>query len=147
MLFAIGFGSLAVVTSATGVVVTVVFWTFGEMMLFPATAAHLGEVAPENKRGAYRGAYSMSLSVALARCPGSGTQLLASTGPVGVGIDENLDVAQVANSLVDEEQNSIDYDHVGRLYSRRAWAPEVSHEIVFRLVDRFAFAQCFQMRA
>ncbi len=84
MLFAIGFGSLAFVTSATGVVVTVVFWTFGEMMLFPAMAAHLGEIAPENKRGAYMGAYSMSLSVALAFGPWFGTQLLASTGPVGV---------------------------------------------------------------
>ena len=84
MLFAIGFGSLAFVASATGVVVTVVFWTFGEMMLFPAMAAHLGEIAPENKRGAYMGAYSMSLSVALAFGPWFGTQLLASTGPVGV---------------------------------------------------------------
>jgi len=84
MLFAIGFGSLAFVTSATGVVVTVVFWTFGEMMLFPAMAAHLGEIAPENKRGAYMGAYSMSLSVALAFGPWFGTQLLASTGLVGV---------------------------------------------------------------
>jgi len=71
----------------------------------------------------------------------------ANESNVGVGIDENLDVAQLANSLVDEEQNSIDYHHVGRLYSRRAWAPEVSHEIVSRLVDRFAFAQRFQMRA
>jgi MFS family permease len=84
MLFAIGFGSLAFVTSATGVVVTVVFWTFGEMMLFPAMAAHLGEIAPIERRGAYMGAYSMSLSVALASGPWLGTQLLASTGPIGV---------------------------------------------------------------
>jgi MFS family permease len=84
MLFAIGFGSLAFVTTATGVVVTVVFWTFGEMMLFPAMAAHLGEIAPAERRGAYMGAYSMSLSVALASGPWLGTQLLASTGPVGV---------------------------------------------------------------
>ena|SRR5438309_1311217 len=84
MLFAIGFGSLAVVSSATGVLVTVVVWTFGEMMLFPAMSAHLGDIAPVQQRGAYMGAYSMSLSVALASGPWLGTQLLASTGPIGV---------------------------------------------------------------
>jgi MFS family permease len=84
MLFAIGFGALAFVSSATGILVTVVLWTFGEMMLFPAMAAHLGEAAPGNRRGAYMGAYSMSLSVALALGPWIGTQLLAATGPFGV---------------------------------------------------------------
>lgn len=84
MLFAIGFGALAIVKSATGVLITVVIWTFGEMMLFPAMAAHLGEIAPENRRGAYMGAYSMSLALALTFGPWLGTQLLASTGPVGV---------------------------------------------------------------
>jgi MFS family permease len=84
MLFAIGFGALAIVKSGTGVLITVVIWTFGEMMLFPAMAAHLGEIAPENKRGAYMGAYSMSLALALTFGPWLGTQLLAATGPVGV---------------------------------------------------------------
>ena len=84
MLFAIGFGSLAFVASTSGIVGTVVFWTFGEMMLFPAMAAHLGEIAPESKRGAYMGAYSLSLSLALAFGPWFGTQLLTASGPVGV---------------------------------------------------------------
>ncbi|HEV7389235.1 MAG TPA: MFS transporter [Gemmatimonadaceae bacterium] len=84
MLFAIGFGALALVSSPTGVLVTVVVWTFGEMMLFPAMAAHLGDIAPENKRGAYMGAYSMSLAIALTIGPWLGTQLLAAVGPTGV---------------------------------------------------------------
>jgi predicted MFS family arabinose efflux permease len=84
MLFAIGFGGLAIVHSASGVLVTVVIWTFGEMMLFPAMAAHLGDIAPESKRGAYMGAYSMSLAVALTCGPWLGTQLLSSVGPTGV---------------------------------------------------------------
>src|SRR5207244_13558116 len=84
LLFAIGFGSLAVVSSATGVLVTVVVWTFGDMMLFPAMSAHLGDIAPVQQRGAYMGSYSMSLSLALASGPWLGTQLLASTGPIGV---------------------------------------------------------------
>ncbi|MFL5527965.1 MAG: MDR family MFS transporter [Gemmatimonadaceae bacterium] len=84
MLFAIGFGALAIVSSATGILVTVVLWTFGEMMLFPAMAAHLGDIAPENRRGAYMGAYSMSLSLSLTLGPWIGTQLLGAAGPVGV---------------------------------------------------------------
>jgi len=84
MLFAIGFGALAFVSSVTGILVTVVLWTFGEMMLFPAMAAHLGDVAPEDRRGIYMGAYSMSLSLALTAGPWLGTQLLAASGPVGI---------------------------------------------------------------
>jgi MFS family permease len=84
LLFAVGFGALAFVTSAPGVLAMVIVWTFGEMMLFPAMAAHLGEIAPPSLRGTYMGAYSMSLSVALTLGPWLGTQLLATTGPAGV---------------------------------------------------------------
>jgi MFS family permease len=84
MLFAIGFGALGVIASPAGVIATVVVWTFGEMLLFPAMAAHLGEIAPENRRGAYMGAYSMSLSLSLTVGPWMGTQLLAMFGPVTV---------------------------------------------------------------
>jgi MFS family permease len=81
MLFALGFGGLAIVASATGVLVTVVLWTFGEMMLFPAMSAYLGDIAPAAQRGAYMGAYSMSLSLALTFGPWAGTQILALLGP------------------------------------------------------------------
>lgn len=81
LLFAFGFGGLAIVSSATGILVTVVIWTFGEMMLFPAMAAHLGDLAPEAQRGAYMGAYSMSLSLALTVGPWLGTQLLSRGSP------------------------------------------------------------------
>ena len=84
MLFAVGFGALALVSTAAGILVTVVIWTFGEMMLFPAMAAHLGDIAPEARRGAYMGAYSMALSLALTLGPGIGTQLLVRGGPLGV---------------------------------------------------------------
>ena len=80
-LFALGFGGLAIVGSAAGILVTVVLWTFGEMMLFPAMAAYLGDIAPPARRGVYMGAYSMSLSVALTLGPWLGTQMLASWGP------------------------------------------------------------------
>ncbi|MGZ3462724.1 MAG: MFS transporter [Gemmatimonadaceae bacterium] len=54
------------------------------MLLFPAMQAHLAEIAPENRRGAYMGAYSMSLSISLTVGPWLGTQLLALLGPVRV---------------------------------------------------------------
>ena len=84
LLFAIGFGALGVIASPGGVIATVVVWTFGEMLLFPALSAHMAEIAPENRRGAYMGAYSMSLSISLTIGPWMGTQLLAILGPVRV---------------------------------------------------------------
>ena len=83
-LFAIGFGALGLIATPVGVIATVVVWTFGEMLLFPAMSAHLAEIAPENRRGVYMGAYSMSLSISLTIGPWMGTQLLASLGPVRV---------------------------------------------------------------
>jgi len=83
-LFAIGFGALGLIASPAGVIATVVVWTFGEMLLFPAMSAHMAEIAPENRRGAYMGAYSMSLSISLTIGPWMGTQLLALLGPVRV---------------------------------------------------------------
>lgn len=82
MLFAIGFGALGLIASAAGVIATVVVWTFGEMLLFPAMQAHMAEIAPENRRGAYMGAYTMSLSISLTVGPWLGTQLLAVLGPL-----------------------------------------------------------------
>ena len=81
LLFAIGFGALAVVRSTGGILAMVIVWTFGEMTLFPAMATHLSEVAPPAQRGTYMGAYSMSLSIALTLGPWLGNQLLGSTGP------------------------------------------------------------------
>jgi MFS family permease len=82
LLFAIGFGALGVIATPAGVIATVVVWTFGEMLLFPAMAAHMGEISPENRRGSYMGAYSMSLSLAFTLGPWMGTHLLASAGPL-----------------------------------------------------------------
>jgi predicted MFS family arabinose efflux permease len=84
LLFAVGFGALGVIASPKGVVATVVVWTFGEMMLFPALSAHMAEIAPEDRRGVYMGAYSVSLSMSLTVGPWMGTQLLGAFGPVTV---------------------------------------------------------------
>ena len=49
----VGFGALAFLTSYWGVVATVVVWTFGEMILFPSTAAYVSELAPPARRGVH----------------------------------------------------------------------------------------------
>jgi MFS family permease len=84
MLFAIGFGALAFVTTGAGVIATVVVWTFGEMLLFPSMSAHMGDIAPPERRGAYMGAYSMALSTAFALGPWLGTAIFSRYGPVTV---------------------------------------------------------------
>lgn len=84
ILFAVGFGALAFVSSVQGIAALAVVWTFGEMTLFPAMSSHLAEIAPVSLRGTYMGAYSMSLSVALTIGPWLGNQLLAARGPVGL---------------------------------------------------------------
>ena len=80
MLFAIGFGALALVSSATGVLVTVVIWTFGEMIIFPSSSAFVADIAPPDRRGVYSGLYVMSFSVAFLIGPWIGIAVLERFG-------------------------------------------------------------------
>lgn len=80
LLFAVGFGALAFVTSAAGVIATVVVWTFGEMLFFPSLAAHMGDIAEPSRRGAYMGAQAMAMSSALALGPWLGTAVFERYG-------------------------------------------------------------------
>lgn len=79
-LIAIGFGVLAGVTTKVGVAVSVVIWTFGEMIFLPTAAAHIAGEAPEGRRGQYLGAYSMTFSVALMVGPWAGAIVLGRFG-------------------------------------------------------------------
>ena len=54
---------------------------------------------------------------------------------VGVGVDEDFHVAQVADALVDEEKNAVDDDDVGGLDSDGFARSQVGDEIVDRLFD------------
>ena len=82
MLVAIGFGGLAFARSVPAIVVTVVFWTFGEMIFFPASTAYVAEVAPPGRTGAYMGAASAAFSFALILGPWMGTTILDAFGAV-----------------------------------------------------------------
>lgn len=79
-LFAAGFGLLGVATAAWAVVGTVVVWTFGEMILFPTSAAYVAELAPAGRRGEYMGAYTMAFSLAFVVGPWAGAALLERLG-------------------------------------------------------------------
>jgi predicted MFS family arabinose efflux permease len=55
MLTAIGFGGMAFAHDIPFLIITIIIWTFGEMIVFPASAAHVSEIAPAKKRGEYMG--------------------------------------------------------------------------------------------
>lgn len=80
LLFAVGFGSYGLATSAWGVAACVVVWTFGEMIMLPASSAYVADIAPAAKRGAYMGLYTMSFSLAFATGPWIGTSVYERHG-------------------------------------------------------------------
>jgi predicted MFS family arabinose efflux permease len=73
LLVAAGFGALAFVAGPVGAALTVVIWTFGEMILFPAAATYVSELAPPDRQGEYMGAYWVALSLAMTLGPWAGT--------------------------------------------------------------------------
>jgi predicted MFS family arabinose efflux permease len=80
VLVAAGFGALAFARSLGAVVLTIVVWTFGEMVLLPAMASWVADAAPPEKRGAYMGLYTMAFNAALVVGSPLGTALLDRRG-------------------------------------------------------------------
>jgi predicted MFS family arabinose efflux permease len=75
-----GFGAMAFARTFGTLALTVVLWTFGEMLFFPASAAYATDVAPDSRRGEYSGLYTMVFSVAFAIGPWAGTIVLERLG-------------------------------------------------------------------
>jgi len=86
LLIGLGFGGMALGSGIVWLSFTVVVWTFGEMILLPASAAHVAEVAPPTQSGAYMGLYSMGFSVAFAIGPALGVQMMERFGSASVWI-------------------------------------------------------------
>ena len=86
LLIGIGFGALILIDGVFGAAVTVVIWTFGEMIFLPASAAFVSDIAPREQAGAYMGLYTMGFSVALAIGPWLGTEILENFGSSAVWI-------------------------------------------------------------
>jgi predicted MFS family arabinose efflux permease len=75
-----GFGAMAFARDFASLAATVVLWTFGEMLFFPASAAYATDIAPDARRGEYSGLYTMMFSVAFAVGPWAGTVVLERAG-------------------------------------------------------------------
>ena len=72
-LTAIGFGAMAFTENISVLVITIIIWTFGEMILFPAAASYAAEISPQKKRGAYMGFYQMTFAISFTVGPWLGT--------------------------------------------------------------------------
>ena len=79
-LFAVGFGSMAVLHSVPGLLLAAVVWTFGEMIAMPASGAYAADIAPPGRAGAYAGAYASTFSLAILVGPWAGTIALEAVG-------------------------------------------------------------------
>ncbi|MGA9768887.1 MAG: MFS transporter [Blastocatellia bacterium] len=75
-----GFGALAFASNGWTIAVTVFIWTFGEMIIFPSSAAFVADIAPPERRGVYSGLYVMSFSVAFLIGPWVGIAILERFG-------------------------------------------------------------------
>ncbi|MGA7837055.1 MAG: MFS transporter [Ignavibacteriaceae bacterium] len=80
ILTAIGFGAMTVAHSIPLLILTIIVWTFGEMIVFPASATYVSEIAPAKKRGEYMGFYQMSFSLSFMAGPWLGAIVLENFG-------------------------------------------------------------------
>lgn len=75
-----GFGLLMFNPGLFFLVITVVIWTFGEMILFPAAGDYVATISPSEKRGEYMGYFQMTFSASLVLGPLLGTKVLDEFG-------------------------------------------------------------------
>src|SRR5215813_8683168 len=105
-LVALGFGALAVSTPYWAIVATVVVWTFGEMIFFPASAAYVSDLAPRNRRGEYMGFYSMTFGLGFALGPWIGLATYQSHGATTLWIG-SLVAGLVSSALLSRVRSEV----------------------------------------
>jgi len=79
-LYAVGFGSMAVLHSKVGLLGAAVVWTFGEMIALPTSGAYIADIAPPGRSGEYAGVYASMFSLAILVGPWAGTIALEQFG-------------------------------------------------------------------
>jgi len=79
-LAAIGFGMLIFADGLSFLILSVITWTFGEMILFPAASDYAAEVSPKEKSGEYMGYFQMTFSLSFILGPLFGTKVLEDFG-------------------------------------------------------------------
>jgi MFS family permease len=72
-----GFILTGFVRSIPLLALTVVIWTFGEMLYFPMASAHVANVSPPDMRGRYHGAWGIAWGLGAVLGPVGGTALFA----------------------------------------------------------------------
>ncbi|HEX7358421.1 MAG TPA: MFS transporter [Ignavibacteriaceae bacterium] len=82
LLAGIGFGGFAIATSVIPLIISIIVFTFGEMIFFPVTAAYTSEISPADRRGEYMGYYQMTFSFAFSAGPWLGTVVYENYGSV-----------------------------------------------------------------
>jgi MFS family permease len=76
-----GFGAIGLATSGAALALTVIVWTFGEMVFSPVAAAYVADIAPVDLRARYQAAYSFTFALGLMLAPIGGTQLYTVSPP------------------------------------------------------------------
>jgi MFS family permease len=71
----IGFGAIGIASSIASLAITVVIWTFGEMVYSPVGSAYIADIAPVDLRARYQAGYAFTYSLGLMLAPIGGTQL------------------------------------------------------------------------
>jgi MFS family permease len=77
VLTGIGFAFTGAARTALFLALTVVIWTFGEMVAAPVGNAYVADLAPPHLRGRYQGAYSLMFALGFVLAPALGTRLYA----------------------------------------------------------------------
>lgn len=76
----VGFGGLGLVHGFPGTLVCVVFWTIGEILLFPEAQAYVTDIAPPSREGTYTGLLTTVYNFGLTLGPPIGTAVYQSFG-------------------------------------------------------------------
>lgn len=76
----LGFGAMGLVTGVSGIALTVVIWSFGEMILLPAASNYMADIASPERRGMYMGLFQMTFSLSFALSGWAGTTVLEQFG-------------------------------------------------------------------
>jgi MFS family permease len=82
LLCGLGFGSMAYSATIPLLAVSIILFTFGEMIYFPVTAAYVSNTAPKQKMGEYMGYLQMTFSLSFLLGPWLGTVILGNYGSV-----------------------------------------------------------------
>src|SRR5262249_44160908 len=79
-LVGLGFGALALAHGVVSVIATIVVWTFGEMLLSPATFAAVATLSPQGRTGEAIGLHSTAFGLAMLIGPWLGVTMLERYG-------------------------------------------------------------------